>query len=194
MKVALCNFNVKADREYIEFFEKLSYIKKLDVYTDIEVFLDSLKENRMYDAAFLLTANEEIFLLKPVRMEQLKGSQEKFNGERRSTEEKLIIRHKGKILLIPMEDILYLESQLHKVNIVLEGKTYQCNECLEELSKRLNPRFLKCHKSYLVNVNHILEFCSREIVMDTGQRIPVSKNRYADAKRWIYEYLDKEFE
>ena len=105
---------------------------------------------------------------------------------------KILIRHRGKICLIPINEILYLESQLHKINIVLENKQYQCTGRLEYFLERLGKNFLKCHKSYIVNMDYILEFCKKEITLSSGEKIPVSKSCYPNAKYKLYEYLNDE--
>lgn len=103
-----------------------------------------------------------------------------------------MIRCNRRGILIPVHEIIYLESQLHKVNIVLENKEYQCNERLAVLENYLDERFVKIHKSYLVNMNYISEFSGSEMILRTGQRILISKNRYADTKEKIIEYFKKE--
>ena len=85
-----------------------------------------------------------------------------------------------------------MESQLHKINIVLKNKQYQCTERLDYFSDQLGQKFLKCHKSYVVNIDYILEFCSKEITLITGEKIPVSKSCYPIAKYQLCEYLNAE--
>lgn len=190
MKIAIYVSDIENEKESIGFFENSPYIKKIDIFAEADVFLEKLREDKTYDIAYMHSTDQEGFLMEPVRLKQLLGKLEKLKSKRTLIEEKLVIRYMGKILLIPMGEILYLESQLHKTKIVLKSKAYQCNECLEKIYNRLNRKFIKCHKSYIVNMDYISEFCRKEIVLSTEQRIPVSKNRYADTKRRILEYLD----
>lgn len=60
------------------------------------------------------------------------------------------------ILLHPIEDIIYFEaydnySFLHD----LSGNRYLCNYSLIFLEQKLNPNFLRVHRKYLLNKNHI---------------------------------------
>lgn len=131
-------------------------------------------------------------LTKPIKTEYLQKSLERIRLEKENEAGKLMIRCNRRGILIPVHEIIYLESQLHKVNIVLENKEYQCNERLAVLENYLDERFVKIHKSYLVNMNYISEFSGSEMILRTGQRIPISKNRYADTKEKIIEYFKKE--
>lgn len=189
MKIAIYT-DVEIQDENIDFIEISPSIKSIDRFLELNEFLDKIKEDQSYDAAFLQTSGQEGFLMKSVQIEQLQKILERLNNEWVSVGEKLFIRYKGKLLSIPMDEILYLESQLHKVNIVLTSKIYQCNERLEHISARLSRKFLKCHKSYIINMDYISEFCKKEIVIHTGQKIPVSKTCYTDAKQKIYDYLN----
>lgn len=52
---------------------------------------------------------------------------------------------------------------------------------LGEVERELGEDFLRCHQSYLVNINRIMEFGKLSIKLTSGVRIPVSKARYDKA-------------
>ena len=138
---------------------------------------------------FLMSSNLSGFLTKPVKMEQLQKNLEKVRKRQQELDGKLLIRQKGAMIAIPFREILYLESQLHKVNIILHDCTYQCNEQLVQIKKRLNEQFLECHKSYLVNMEHIKEMRNGEILLNSGMTISISKTRASEAKKRFFEYM-----
>lgn len=71
---------------------------------------------------------------------------------------KLPIREKGKITLVPQEDIIYCESQGKKVYIHTKDETYSSNYTLGELENRLdNAYFFRAHQAFIVNLNYIKE-------------------------------------
>ena len=127
--------------------------------------------------------------MKPVKAEQLEKMLEKVRRQRENTDGKLVIRHKGSMYVIPYKDIVYLESQLHKAFVVTRENSYECAERLEAIKERLNETFLTCHKSYIVNMEHIQEFGSGKVILNNGKVIPVSKNRYGEAKKHFFEYM-----
>lgn len=141
---------------------------------------------------FLKNTNLSGFLTKPVRREQLVRNLEKIEKEQSVTAGKLLIYYQGSHIAIPFCDILYLESRLHKTNIVLKEREYLCNERLEKLKAQLGGQFLRCHKSYVVNMEYIKEFQGREIVLINRNVIPVSKARMREAKDRFFSYISEQ--
>ncbi len=140
---------------------------------------------------FLNQVNLCGFLMKPVKLEQLERNLEKAKARGQELEGKLVIRQKGAIVAIPFQEIIYMESQLHKANIVLDDVTYQCNEKLMQLKERLDDRFLECHKSYLVNMHYIQELQNSRVLLTTGMTVPISKAKASDSKKTFFEYMSR---
>lgn len=140
---------------------------------------------------FLTASNLSGFLIKPVKMEQLEKNLEKIRRRQLSVEGKLLIKQKGTVVAISQQDIIYLESQLHKVNIVLKDATYQCNEQLSAVKKRLNDQFLVIHKSYLVNMDCIRELKNGEVLLNNDKILSVSKTKASEAKKRFFEYMSR---
>lgn len=53
---------------------------------------------------------------------------------------------------------------------------------LSELEGQLNDRFFQCHKSFVVNMDRVTAFASTCFTLSTGERIPVSTRRRAEAR------------
>lgn len=140
---------------------------------------------------FLQPSNLSGFLMKPVKLEQLRKNLEKVYYQKRDTEGKLAIRQKGSVVMLPFQNIIYMENQLHKVKIVMDDKEYVCNERLEQLKERLGGQFLNCHKSYVVNMEKIVEFKSSLVVLTNGRSVPISKARSGEAKKTFFAYISE---
>jgi len=138
---------------------------------------------------FFKNSNLSGFLTKPLKTEQLKKSLEKVNCRRKRTEGKLLIRHKGSLYAILYEDIIHLESQLHKTYIVTKNNIYECTEKLDLIKERLDERFLTCHKSYVVNMDFVQELNSGVITLINDKTIPISKNRFSHVKECFFNYM-----
>lgn len=139
--------------------------------------------------AFLSYSNLSGFLKKPVDEEKLLRNLEKIQKEQSISRGKLLIYYQSSYMVIPFQDILYLESQLHKTIVVLKNCEFLCNEKLETLKRQLDDRFLNCHKSYSINMQYIQEFRSREIILEEGYIIPVSKAKAKEAREKFFEYM-----
>ena len=52
-------------------------------------------------------------------------------------------------------------------------------DALDAAEKRLAPyHFVKVHRSYLVNLHHVRRIEGRDVVMESGERNPISKGRF----------------
>ena len=55
-------------------------------------------------------------------------------------------------------------------------------EPISSLEQKLGRGFVRCHRSYLVNLKWVSRFTRTELLLDTEKRIPVSR-RLADEVR-----------
>ena len=106
----------------------------------------------------------------------------------KTSRETLKIKVNGEIIDIPMNDILYIESQLRMVliNVQKENgiKQYSCYAAISDLEEQLALQgFLRIHKSYLVNMNHLKKFQCHEAFLDNGTVLRVSEKNYAEQKK-----------
>ena len=98
--------------------------------------------------------------------------------------DRLLIRDGAKVHVIPAEKIAYIEAQDDYVQVHAEGKAYLKNQALAELEAQLEPgRFLRIHRSYLVNVEHVarIEQTSKDshcAILKDGSKLPVSRSGY----------------
>lgn len=72
--------------------------------------------------------------------------------------QKLVVKDSGKVILIPWEEITYIKADDYVVRIQYLGKVTVVRESLKKLETILPPdRFIRTHKSYIVNLTKILE-------------------------------------
>lgn len=71
-------------------------------------------------------------------------------------EDRVFIRNQGKLIKIPLDDIWYVEAERNYSVIVTEEKSYTVVSSLKSfLEKIKNQRFLRVHRSYLVNITKL---------------------------------------
>lgn len=93
-----------------------------------------------------------------------------------------------KILLY--HDISYVEAMLHKIYFhMTDGSQVHISATFSEISAKLlgDPRFIQCHRSYVVNMQDIAEFSEREIFTHSGGQIPIPRN-YRDIRNKFYTW------
>lgn len=90
-------------------------------------------------------------------------------------DELITVRSERKHRQISLDTILFLESMADYVKIFLDtGETVVTREKISALHERLSGRFLRIHRSYIVNRDR-LDSYNREDVTTGGRLLPVSR-------------------
>ena len=103
----------------------------------------------------------------------------------------LFIKSEYKMIRINLNDILYIEGMKEYVRIHLSGqKPVMSLLSLKSLEDKLPPeKFMRVHRSYIVNLDKVATVERFRIVFDEKVRIPVSENY----KSKFQEFIDKNF-
>ncbi len=131
------------------------------------------------------------FLIKPVESSVLCRELDRVTESRREREPEISLAveiHK-EVVRIPVRNIRYLESHRRQVRIVTRAESAEVYGKLNELEKKLPETFLRCHQSYLVNLDYVSRFRSDFLELDDGMEIPISKNRQKHSREAFYRYL-----
>ncbi len=81
------------------------------------------------------------------------------------------------------DDIIYIETELHKNVFYTEKGTFQIYKKLDELENEFKDMgFVRAHLSFLVNMRYITKISGYVMTLTTGKKIPVPKARYAQVK------------
>lgn len=88
---------------------------------------------------------------------------EKIKEEDRSC---LLLQSRGEIVKIKIDDIWYVESSRRNLTIYEQAKAASVLMKLSDMEKLLPEYFLRCHQSYLVNMDRIRKFTLDGICID----------------------------
>lgn len=164
----------------------LSFAKQLrEKYGDKKtiIFLTSYQEI-VYDT-FAVRAHR--FLVKPVDKTKFFEAMDAVIGNS-SLNINLSVKSDGKVELIPIRDILYIEVADKECYICLEDEQVVCHKPISQLEEELLPHgFFRTHRTYLVNMANIRSFDAKTIEFKNGETIQMSKRRY---KEFCGAYLD----
>lgn len=96
----------------------------------------------------------------------------------------LRLRDREQAMDLPLDQISYLEVLDHYVSIHAGEAAYTMSATLASLESELESHgFLRIHKSYLVNMQHIRKFRSRECLLTDGTTLAVSEKNYSQQKQ-----------
>lgn len=91
---------------------------------------------------------------------------------------------------IPLSKILYAEAMERVTKLALTDRLEEIGMKFSDLSALLPERqFVLCHRSYLVNLEHIAYIRSRDLELTTGDILPVSRYRTEDLQKQFVAYL-----
>lgn len=99
----------------------------------------------------------------------------------------LTIQVRSQVIRIPVSEIRYVESNNNKCTIHCgDNVDYTIYKRLDAIEEELSdPHFLRCHKSYLVNMDFIVK-AADDFELVNGVRVPIRK---ADIKAMKDKYL-----
>ena len=153
--------------------------------------------------AFELNAID--YLVKPVRAQRLAAALQKVRQSRplppkvlaqlqQGARTHLSCHERGRLLLIPLQDILYLKADLKYVTARTASREYLLDESLTHLEVEFSERFIRLHRSALVAKEAIAGFekCLDEnaetqwqaLLRGIPERLPVSRRQWPLVKSY----------
>ncbi len=160
--IVLCDIRMPV-MDGIEFARHLSRLKNVPVPRII--FTTAFDQYAV--AAFELNAVD--YLLKPIKQERLLAALKKarplkiaeadavaegINSRRRN----LSIHERGKVVLVPVDDVLYLKAELKYLTVRTMAKEYLLEESLTKLEEEFGDMFTRIHRNSLVATRAIAGF------------------------------------
>lgn len=127
------------------------------------------------------------FVPKPFSQERLEQALQRAAGESGGAPRParcLAVRKLGRIELLSVDDILYVEGSDKYSEIVLtDGRRELHDKSLGRLEGVLPPSFERTHKSYLVRMSAVARIFAHEgsryeLELKNGVRLPVGRTRY----------------
>lgn len=156
------------------------------------IFLTTSKEYAL--EAFDVEASR--YLVKPLSEEKLFSVLDRFLKEAEEERKKyLLLRIEGKLVRVPLNDIVYCEAQgktqcLHLAN----GTQYVLRMTMTEICDLLSqyPEFVRIGIAFIVNLGYIGSLNAKEIHMDNGRKIYLPRGSYKNLKEMYFRYYCEE--
>jgi len=132
------------------------------------------------------------FVLKPVQQSAFEETMNRVLKEHfeRRTASIQVIRNRVPLEL-RLEKVAYFESRLHQVYVTLcSGERFPINHKLGDLERCLAgySQFLRCHQSYLVNLDSVEQMEQDSFLLRQSMVAPISRNYYRQSKAAFYRH------
>jgi len=129
------------------------------------IFTTAFHEHAL--AAFDVNAID--YLVKPVRVQRLLAALQKVPRLRTNIADRLShmpaaarrflsVTERSRVVLVPVEDIVYLKAELKYITIRTAQREYLLEESLTRLEQEFGPRFVRVHRNCLVARDYIRGF------------------------------------
>ncbi len=153
------------------------------------IFVTVLKE--MVFQSFEVQAFD--YLVKPIEQRQFDKTMERLLASMQNAgEANLLIRRGYESHIIALDDIVYCEIIDRKVYLhLISSKIIDYYERIESLESRLDGRFFRCHRSFLINLQYLKSYQDQTAYMEDGTRIPVSRLRSKEFSGVILRYMQE---
>ncbi|MFA3782740.1 LytR/AlgR family response regulator transcription factor [Melioribacteraceae bacterium 4301-Me] len=185
---------------------KLNGFEMLELIENPPIIIFTTAFDQYAIKAFEINATD--YLLKPFSKERfdeaiLKAKKQLINKEeynssirsliskldkRQEYLERIVVKTNNKILLIPIDEINYLEAQDDYVMIHTTNGKFLKQKTMKYFEENLNPKeFLRIHRSFIVRLKNIkqielYEKDSHIVILNDSTKLPVSKSGYQKLK------------
>lgn len=123
------------------------------------------------------------YLMKPVREDKLFAVLDRAVRALQKSDRVVLFCVGGETLRVPVSQVQYVEAFSHDIALVMPDKTIQMRKSLSEVEQQLGEGFIRCHRSYLVGLKHIASLTKTEVILDSGQALPLARSAAAAVHR-----------
>ena len=97
---------------------------------------------------------------------------------------------KGKVVRIPVEEIVYIEAAQNYVLIHLENDQYLTYLTMKEFEEVLDPaRFIRIHKSFIINFNMIRSIENGAVILKNKKALLIGSHFRANLDNQVQPKL-----
>lgn len=95
-----------------------------------------------------------------------------------------------KNITLDLHNIIFIETYNNNILIhTVDSNIINVYSTLKSFSKNLPPNFLKCHKSYMVNMNYINGYEPHKFIISNGESVPIPPKKYKNVISSYRNYL-----
>ena len=129
------------------------------------------------------------YLLKPVKKEQLFTCLKKAYQTLQCEEEFICLISGKESRRFCVNRISFVESLGHYVDIYYGDEVVHLKMNLSQLEELLSGyKFMKPHRSFLVNLAHVTSIRKKEIIMDNKQLIPIARGKWEEVNAQFIQF------
>jgi two-component system LytT family response regulator len=105
--------------------------------------------------------------------------------------ERVLIRQEGRVHVLPIERIDFVQAQDDYLEFAVGGKRYRKQQTMSDLESQIDPtRFVRIHRSFILNIERLarIDLYGKDswlAVLSDGTKLPMSRTGHAKLKELI---------
>jgi two-component system, LytTR family, response regulator len=105
--------------------------------------------------------------------------------------ERILIRHEGRVHVLPVERVDFVEAQDDYLSFASGGKRFRKQQTMSDLETQLDPaRFVRIHRSFIMNIERLarIDLYGKDswlAILADGSKLPMSRTGHAKLKQLI---------
>lgn len=111
---------------------------------------------------------------------------------RPASEDQIVLSCGSDVATVPLSEIIYVEGALKKqtFHMARPERTISVQMTMRTLETLLcQHHFIRIHNGYIVNCEHIAKVNNEEVILKTGQCLPISRGKSQETRKEYFEYL-----
>lgn len=132
--------------------------------------------------------NAARYLVKPITIFQLKSILPKMIIEIEADNGYYIEQNDDGIYKIYFSDIKYIETYGRNTLVHIKDYDVLSYKSMKMHMSNLNNQFIRCHAAIIVNLKYVAQMGKTDLILTTGESIPLSKNRKREFKEAFLNY------
>ena len=150
------------------------------------VFITNSENHSM--EGFLVQASG--YVVKPLKAEQMDSTLHMCRQAFERNSRMITVPLAGEKRSLPLANLLYVEVIDKNSIFHMKNGTLTVRLPLDEIEVKLGGEpFLRCHRSYIVNMNHVAGLSDPDLLLDNGDTVPIRKNGRKEVKMAIAGFI-----
>ena len=132
------------------------------------------------------------YLMKPIKISDLyfclNKTQERISNK--NDKYMMILETPKKYIKLNCNEIHYCIMFSPYIDIHKSSEKITVRKKISELEREIPSKyFIRCHRSYIVNLKYVKSITKDSVVLESGIRIPISRGRYKDINDTFINYI-----
>ena len=132
------------------------------------------------------------YILKPISASKLFSALDKAVKRVSSNNNKtLLVTNGTSASRIPLQSILYCEALNHQITVHTLTEQFQFFVTLDSIQDKLDDRFFRSHRSYLVNMDHVVDKQPGFAIVTGGDKVLIARRKQQEFTQYLLEICRK---